>query len=96
MTVRERARKLYRKFMGRGADLTLRLTVPDDYGSRRLVMLGEAVAIEYRSAIEHDDGQLANYRHEFQPGSVLAATPGGVGSLVVLGPIRVTDQGIVG
>jgi len=64
---------------------------------RTLVLLGEAIAIEYRCDKLNGggDGRRAVYRHEFEGGAILAMDERAGGQLYILGrKIKVTDAGI--
>lgn len=62
-----------------------------------LIILGEAVAVEYRCDKLHGggDGKKAVYRHEFDRGAVVCADESMKRQLYVLGGrVKVTDAGI--
>ena len=62
-----------------------------------LVVLGEAVAVEYLTDKSNGggDGKNATYRHKFQRGAVLCADQSMRGQLYIIGKkIRVTKAGI--
>ena len=64
---------------------------------KKLVYLGDAVAIEYRCDKLNGggDGKKATYRHKFDPGAILCMDETGKGQLYVLGgKIKVDDAGI--
>lgn len=88
------SRKLYEKFHGRMVDTDVEVGFHDP---KRLVYLGQAVAIEYQCDKENGggDGQEAIYRHEFPSENVLATDETGR-QLYILGPrLRVDEPGII-
>lgn len=64
---------------------------------KKLILLGDAVAVEYRCNKLHGggDGKQAIYRHKFEKGSILAMDERKRRQLYILGPrITVTEAGI--
>lgn len=62
-----------------------------------LVVLGDAVAVEYRCNKVNGggDGRMATYRHKFEKGSVVCCDDSARRQLYILGPrIVVTSAGI--
>lgn len=92
------AAELFETFTGydRTIGPDVRLRIPADVARelpKELTLLGRALAIEYEVAKEHDDGQIAPYRHEFTDPAFLAAA-GGRQVLIIVGDFVVIDRGI--
>jgi len=69
----------------------------DFHTPKQLVILGEAVAIEYRCDKLHGggDGKKAVYRHKFDSGAFVCMDETGRKQIYVVGPkITVTEAGI--
>ena len=88
------ARKDYVLFHGKSPR---RKTTIDFHTPRRLTLLGEAYAIEYKCNKRNGggDGRTAVYRHRFETPMVLAMDERKGRQLYVLGPeLIVTERGI--
>lgn len=88
------ARGKYREFHGHRER---RVTGIEYHPPGTLILLGEAVAIEYRCNKFNGggDGKRAVYRHEFERSAVLCMDERGKRQLYILGPaIRVDEAGI--
>lgn len=86
----------YERFHGRGVRYarSVRFDPPKGF-----VVLGEAVAVEYRCDKYNGggDGRKAVYRHSFKRGAILAADQDMKGRLYILGSgIKVKEAGITG
>lgn len=89
-----KATKKYRDFHGRSPRYK---TNQQFHVPQELVLLGEAVAIEYRCDKYNGggDGTLAVYRHVFETPSIVAMDETAKKQLYIIGPeIIVTDAGI--
>jgi len=90
MTAAER----YRQFHGKDPKYARQVRA---YPSKRLVVLGRAVAIEYRCSKRNGggDGRSATYRHEFETPVDLCMDESGRRFLYLIGDhVIVDDEGI--
>jgi hypothetical protein len=88
------AQRLYREFHGRNPRRTSSL---DIHVPKKLVLIGEAIAIEYRCDKLNGggDGKKAIYRHEFETPAIVCMDERAGKQLYVIGPrIKVDDEGI--
>lgn len=84
----------YRQFHGKEPKSTQKIRA---YPSKRLVVLGKAVAIEYRCSKRNGggDGRSAVYRHEFETPVELCMDESGRRFLYLIGDhLTVDDEGI--
>ncbi len=91
MKIEKQAIKKYKQFFGRPADKAGRVEIPRP---KTLVLLGEAVSIEYRAAKKNDPrtgGKLATYKHKLGAGVRVFTDPKGKALFIVGGKFRVTD-----
>jgi hypothetical protein len=88
----------YRKFREFHGKPARRTSLLDIHVPKRLVLLGEAVAIEYRCDKLNGggDGTKAVYRHEFDTPAILCMDERGRKQLYIIGPrLAVNDRGII-
>ena len=91
-----KAEKAYRKFHGQGVSETFEtsFTIP-----RRLIHLGDAVAIIYRSDKKNGggNGMPRLFKHDFKKGVILAMDETAKRQLYIIGnTLKVTSAGIEG
>ena len=85
----------YREFHGKAPKYSQNISIPTP--SRRKVVLGRAVAIEYRCSKRNGggDGRSSIYRHEFETPVELCMDESGRYVLYLIGrDLKVDDEGI--
>lgn len=92
MAKKSNAEERYKKFHGRKPERSYSLEVPFP---KRMVFLGEGLAIEYESAKKlnsrDSSGKVRGYRHKFGSGVKIYTDPAGKCLYVLGGRFRVTD-----
>lgn len=91
MAISREAIKRYKKFHGKEPKRAGSVEIPFP---KSLVLVGEAVAIEYRAAKANDPrtgGRLTVYRHKVGKGVRVFTDPKGRALYIIGGKFRVTD-----